>query len=327
VNNRRKLLAAFGAGALAVPLAGFSQGRALKVPRIGIITLGQGPRNTKRIESLRAGLRELGYVEGKNIIFEIRSAQGSYERLSEAADELVRLKVDLIVSGGTPITQAAKAATKTIPIVMVGVGDPVGNGLVASLAHPGGNVTGLSNLSPPLMVKRLELLKEAHPAIRRVAILLNPVNPAQKLSMEAIENAARQLKVETKSFEARNLGEIQSALAALVKLRFDSIVVATDTVLSVNAEAIAGLAVKQRIVSSGNNEYAEAGGLIGYDSIDDSNRYAATYIDKILKGAKPGDLPVEQPRKFGVVINMKTANALGIKIPNSILVQATKVID
>ncbi len=231
------------------------------------------------------------------------------------------------MSGGTPVTQAVKAATKTIPIVMIAVGDPVGSGLVASLARPGGNVTGTSNLSPPLMVKRLELLKEAHPAVRRVAVLLNPANPAQKLSYEAMETAAKSLKVEIQKFEVRNLGEIQSAFAAMAKQRIDSVAVAQDTILLANAGVIAALAAKQRIASSGNIEYAEAGGLIGYDSITDIYRYSATYVDKILKGAKPADLPVEQPSKFGVVVNMKTAKALGIKIPNSILVRADKVIE
>ncbi len=325
-STRRALLFALGAGALVFPLFPLAQGQKAKIPRVGVLSVGTSSRATTQIEALRAGLRELGYVEGRNISFEFRSAEGNYDRLPEMAADLVRLNVDLIVSSGTPVTQAVKAATKTIPIVMIGVGDPVGTGLVASLARPGGNVTGTSNLSPPLMVKRLELLKEAHPAVRRVAVLLNPANPAQKLSFEAMETAARSLKVEIQKFEVRNLAEIRSAFSAMAKQRFDGVAVAHDTILLANAGTIAELAAKQRIASSGNIEYAGAGGLIGYDSITDIYRYSATYVDKILKGAKPADLPVEQPSKFGVVVNMKTAKALGIKIPGSILVRADRVI-
>jgi putative ABC transport system substrate-binding protein len=326
-STRRKLLIALGAGALAFPLSSLAQQPKAKIPRVGILVLSRSARANALTDSLRAGLRELGYVEGRNISFEILSAEGSYERLPERAAELVRLNVDLIVGTGTPVTQAAKSATRTIPIVMIGVGDPVGTGLVASLARPGGNITGTSNLSPPLMVKRLELLKEAHPAVRRVAVLLNPVNPAQKLSFDAMQTAAAPLKVEIQKFEVRNLADIQSAFAAMPKQRIDGVAVAQDTVLLANAGAIAALAAKQRIASAGNIEYAEAGGLIGYDSTTDIYRYSATYVDKILKGAKPADLPVEQPSKFGVVVNMKTAKALGIKFPGSIMVLAERVIE
>jgi putative tryptophan/tyrosine transport system substrate-binding protein len=211
---------------------------------------------------------------------------------------------------------------------MVGAGDPVGSGLVASLARPGGNVTGTSNLSPPLMIKRLELLKEAHPPVRRVAVLLNPSNPAQKLSFEAAETAAKALKIEVQKFEVRGLDEIKSAFSAMAKQRIDGVAVANDQLLIAHSAAIAELAASQRIPSSGRSEFPQTGGLIGYGiNLADSYRYTTIYIDKILKGAKPANLPVEQPSKYEVVVNLKTAKALGIKVPNSILVRADKVIE
>jgi len=327
MNNRRKLVIALGAGALAAPLFSFAQQQSAKIPRIGVLTADPLSAVQIQFDVVRSGLRDLGYVEGKNISFELRSADGTYERLPELAAGLVRMKVDIIVTVGTPPSLAAKAATTTIPIVGAGLGDPVGRGLVASLARPGGNVTGTSNLSPPLMVKRLELLKEAHPAVQRVMVLLNPANPVQRPSFEAMMPAAKSLKIELQKFEARNPAEIQSAFVAMAKKPVDAIVVSNDSMLIANSGLIAGLASKHRILSAGDSEFAQSGGLIGYGSTVDVYRNAASYVDKILKGAKPADLPVEQPSKFWVVVNLKTAKVLGIKIPNSIMVGADKVIE
>jgi len=328
MNNRRKLIVVIGAGAFASPLACFAQQQPAKIPRVGLILASAVADMPTQIEALRAGLRDLGYVEGKNIVLEFRSSEGNYGRLPELAAELVRLKVDIIVSPGTPATQAAKAATTTIPIVMVGAGDPVGSGLVASLGRPGGNVTGTSNLSPPLMVKRLELLKEVHPSARRVAVLMNPSNSAQKLSFDAMEIAAKALKIEVHKSEVRDLNEIKTAFSAMAKQHIDAVAVANDQMLITNSAAIAELAAGLRIPSAGRSEFPQTGGLLGYGiSLADSYRYSTIYIDKILKGAKPANLPVEQPSKYEVVVNLKTAKVLGIKIPNSILVRAEKVIE
>ena len=328
MNKRRKLIVALGVGALGVAFSSFAQQRPAKVPRLGFLLASPVSDMMVQIEALRTGLREFGYVEGKNIVLEFRSSEGNYGRLSELAAELVRVKVDLIVSPGTPATQAAKASTTTIPIVMVGAGDPVGSGLVASLARPGGNVTGTSNLSPPLMIKRLELLKEAHPPVRRVAVLMNAVNSAQRLSFAAIETTAKVLKIELQKIEVRNIDEIKSAFSVMAKQRIDAIAIANDQMLIANSGLIAELAASLRIPSSGRSEFPQSGGLLGYGiDLADSYRYAMIYVDKILKGAKPADLPVEQPSKYDVVVNLKTAKALGIKIPNSILVRADKVIE
>ena len=327
MNNRRKLVIALGASAFAAPFGSYAQGRAGKNPRVGVLTTEPISALEIQFGIVRAGLSALGYTEGKNIGFEFRSAEGNYARLPELAAGLVRLDVDIIVTIGTPPSLAAKAATSTIPIVMAGVGDPVGTSLVASLAHPGGNLTGTSNLSPPLMVKRLAPLKEARPAMKRVAVLLNPSNPVQQLSFDAMEPAAKSVKIELQKFEARNAAEIQSAFSAMAKKPADAIVITNDSMLIANSGMIAGLAAKQRMLSSGDSEFAQAGGLIGYGSTIDVYRSTATYIDKILKGARPADLPVEQPSKFAMVVNLKAAKALGIKIPNSILVRADKVIE
>lgn len=321
------VLVVLGAAPLGLPLSAFGQARAAKIPRVGVLVVAPGARRDSQIAALRAGLRELGYVEGKNISFEFRWGEGDFERLPELAADLVHLDIDLIVSGGTAATKAVKTATTTTPIVMIGAGDPVGSRLVASLARPGGNVTGTSNLSPPLMIKRLELLKESHPVVRRVAVLLNPANPAQQLSLDAMVPAAKSLRVEIEKFEARNLAEIQRAISAMAKRSFDAMVVGNDTMLIANFAAVAELVANSRILSSGSSEIAQSGGLIGYGSIDDVWRHSATYVDRILRGAKPADLPVEQPSKFAVVVNLKTAKALGIKVPQSVLLRADRVIE
>jgi len=328
-SSRRRLLGLLGACAAAArfPGSAFAQSPPAGRPRVGFLSPAPMAGMRNRYEALWAGLRELGYTEGGNISFEHRSAEGAYERLPALAAELVGLKVDLIVATGTPAAQAAKAATRSIPIVVVGAGDPVATGLVPSLARPGGNLTGTSNISPPLIVKRLELIKEALPATRRAALLMNPVNPAQRLSLEAMHRAALQLNVEARSFEARNLEEIRAGFPALRKDRVDAIVVANDSLLIANARAIAQLAVQQRLPSAGNKEYAYAGGLIGYGSIADVYRHSASYVDRILKGARPADLPVEQPSRFEVILNLKTARTISLALAPSFPARADKVIE
>jgi putative tryptophan/tyrosine transport system substrate-binding protein len=327
VTTRRELLIALGAGALAAPLTSFAQ-KPAKVFRIGFLGQGSALAFASNVDALRAGLRDLGYVEGRNIVIEFRWAEGKSDRLANLAVELVRLKVDVIVTQGTPETLAAKRATTTIPIVMATAGDPVATGLVASLARPDGNVTGSAIFSSELMVKRLELLKEAFPHTRRVAVLLNPVNPVQGLSVQAMESAARLLNVAIQRFEARIPNELENAFSEIAKQRVDAVVITQDGIFVTNAGAIADIAAKQRLPSIGFSEFAEVGGLIGYGVIfRDLYRRAAYFVDRILKGATPGDLPVEQATKFELVINRKTAKAIGVTIPQSLLQRADKVID
>ena len=327
--TRRRLLIAFGAGALAVPLASFAQQQPAKVHRIGFLGAASALGIASRLEAFRAGLRDLGYVEGRNIFVDFRWAEGDYGRLPGLAAELVQLKVDVIVTAGTPGVRAAKQATATIPIVMAASGDAVANGLVTNLARPGGNITGSTFFQPEVLAKRVEIIKEAVPRITQVAFLLNPDNPANTgPTLRAVEIAARTLKIGLQQIAVRSPFEFESAFLAMSAKRVNAIVTSEDPIAIANLRRIADLAAKQRLVSIGAIESAEAGGLIGFGvNVPDLYRRAAYFIDKILKGAKPGDLPVEQPTTFELVVNMKTAKALGIKIPNSILVRATKVIE
>jgi len=320
------LVVVLAVGLLAAPLPCEAQPGA-RVFRIGVLGAASASAYAGFIEAFRQGLRELGYVEGKSIAIEYRWAEGQYERLPDLAAELVRVKVDLIVTHGTPGTRAAKEATSTIPIVMAIVGDAVATGLVARVVRPGGNITGSSFFFPELVVKRLELLKEAAPKVTRVAVLLNPGNPAHGPVIQAMEPAARLLKVELQQFAVGGPNEIESAFSAMVKRRADALAVIDDAMLIAHARRIAELAVKNRMPSVGLKEHADAGGLMAYgvDSLD-GWRHAAVFVDKILKGAKPGDLPVEQPTKFELVINLKTAKALGLALPQSILIRADHVI-
>ena len=326
---RRRLLAAGAAmPVLAWTRAVHAQAKPPKVPRIGVLYALSASRATANIEPLRAGLRDFGYVEGKNIAFELRFADGKYERLNELAAELVRLKVDVIVTQGTPGALAAKQATTTIPIVMVSSGDPVASGLVSSLARPGGNVTGFSIFGPEVTAKRLELLKEAVPRIRRVAYLTNPDNPSVT-DMKELALAAKSLKLELQQFEVRGPEEFDNAFSEMSKRRIDAVLVDDDGMLIANAKGAADITAKRRLPSAGTTPLAEAGGLIGYGTANilDNWRRAATVVDKILKGAKPADLPIERTTIFDLVINNKTAKALGITIPQTILVRATRVIE
>jgi putative ABC transport system substrate-binding protein len=327
VNNRRKLLVALGAGTLAAPLTSFAQQKG-KVWRIGFLGPTSASGIAPRVEALRAGLRDLGYVEGKNIVIEFRWAEEKYERLPELAAELVRLKVDVIVTYTTPGILSAKSATTTIPIVMAIASDAVAQGLVASLARPGGNVTGMTGFIPEVTAKRLELLKDAFPRTRQVAVLFNSDNPAQIASLRAMEATAASLKLELQQFGVRGPGEFDSVFAAMAKRRVDAVVTTDDPVLVANFGAIAKLAAKMRLPSIGLPELAEAGGLMAYGTSRlDTFRRAAYFVDRILKGAKPADLPVEQPTRFETVLNLKTAKALGIQFPQAVLARADRVIE
>ena len=303
-----------------------------KVRRIGYLSTVSPSSESTRSEGLRLALRELGYIEGHNIAIEYRYAEGKLDRYPELAAELVRLKVDIIVAGGgTVMAQAAKNATKTIPIVMVGLGsaDPAETGLVESLARPGGNVTGITNLSGKLGGKRLELLKEAVPKLARVAVLYNPDIPGGVREVkEALPVAARALRLTIRSWEVRDADSFDKVFAAMGKQRPDGLYVLSGALMRANQKRIADLALKSRLPSTyGNREFVDAGGLMYYGADQaDSYRLVAWYVDKILKGAKPADLPVQQPMKFEFVINLKTAKQIGLTIPQSVLFRADKVV-
>ena len=303
-----------------------------KIHRIGYLSLDDAATDSARDEGIRLALRELGYIEGQNLVFEYRYAEGKRDRYPELASELVRLKVDIIVvaGGSTPI-KAVKNATKTIPIVMVGLGiDPVGAGLVENLARPGGNVTGLTNLSPELGGKRLELLKEAVPKVARVVVLYDPAIPSSVHEVkEVLPVAARALRLTIQTWEVRAADDFNRVLAAMGKQRPDGLYVPGGSALiRTNGKRIAGFALKRQLPSVyGSTEYVDAGGLMYYGAdLVDSYRRIAYYVDKILKGAKPTDLPIEQPIKFELVINLKTANQIGVTIPQKVLARADKVI-
>ena len=325
MNNRRKLLFALGAGALAAPLSSFAQQG--KVWRVGF--LGTSTASGYAPEALRAGLRELGYVDGKNLVIEWRFAEGKNERLPGLATELVNLKVDVIVAQGRPATSAAQKATTNIPIVMGTIGDPVGAGFVKSLARPGGNITGLTNISGDISAKHLEMLLSMVPKLSRVVVLVNPENPSNTMALRNVQAAARRTGVTILSFEAQTPQEIENAFSQMPRQKAGALIVARDAFFNQQVRQIAELAAKNRLPTiCGIREYVEAGGLMSYGHNQaDNYRRAATYVDKIFKGAKPSDLPVEQPTKFELFINRKTAKALGLTIPQSLLISADKVIE
>ena len=325
----RALSALLALGLLAAPLIAEAQQPSMKTARIGYVSLRSGPEHQE--EAFRQGLRELGYVEGQNISVEYRWADWKPDRIPALAEELVRLKVDVIVSagGGTVTVLAVKKATKTIPVVFVTGGDPVSTGLVASLARPGGNLTGVSFLTSELNAKRLDLLKAAVPGVSRVAVLTNPANPLTAGALKELEGAARALKVKLQVLEARDPQAIDDAFAAMKRERAGALLVRNDPMFFAQRERIVGLAAKSRLPGIFEwREFAEAGGLLSFGAnITDVYRRLATYVDKILKGAKPGELPVEQPTKFELVVNLKTAKALGLTIPPSLVGRADRVIE
>ncbi len=327
--RRREFITLLSSAAAAWPLAARAQ-RSEKVPRIGYLS-PSFVTNREREEPFRQGLRELGYVEGKNIIIEYRFAEGKFERLPDLAAELVELKVDVIVAQVTVASLAAKGATRTIPIVMQGVSDPVGTGLVASLARPGGNITGTSAMSAEVIGKSLELLKETVPKLSRVAVLWNPDNAIfQAQMLRETQIAAGALAVELQIFAARGADEIDQAFAAMTRGRVGALLVLPDPVFNSHHRGrIVGLAERSRLPAMyGSRDFAAAGGLMTYGpNYADLFRRAAAYVDKILKGTSPTDLPVEQATKFELVINLKTAKTLGLTIPIPLLGRADEVIE
>jgi putative ABC transport system substrate-binding protein len=323
---RRHFALALGAGGLAASLGLFAQ-PAAKIPRIGFLVPETLAAQSSQIDALRAGLRDYGYVEGKNIAFVLRSADGNYDRLAALAAELVNLRVDIIVTFGTKAVSAAKLATASIPIVDPVMGDPVAAGLSSSLARPGGNVTGTVQFAPESAAKRLEFLKDAAPRITHVAVLVNPANTGTPLQLHTMQATADALKLTLQAIEIRTPGELGATFATMPRLRIEAIVVASDTLFRAKYTEIADLAKKQKLPSTGPKELATAGGLIGYgvDNVE-IHRRAAYFVDRILRGAKPDDLPIERATKLDLVINLKTARALGITIPQSLLVRADEVI-
>jgi len=325
--KRRHFIKLVGGMAMACPFVLHAQPLA-RVARIGFLGSASAPGSAKSVEALRTGLRDLGYVEGKNIVTEFRWAEGRYDRLSALVTELIRLKVDLIVTHGTPGTRAAKKATSTIPIVMAISGDAIATGLVTSLARPEANVTGSTFFIPQLNAKRLELVKEVCPYVARVAALSNPNNPVSKPIIPAMQAAATPLKLDFDIAEAQGPGEFDKAFASMAKRGVDAVVITEDGEFAASFGAIATLALANKLASIGAQEYAKAGGLIGY-GVDLLGLYrrAAYFIDKILKGSRPADLPIEQPTRFELVINIKTAKTLGLEIAPAMLARADEAIE
>ena len=325
--SNRFIYIALGAVLLGLSFAAEAQ-QLTKIPRIGFLGASSASALAARIEAFRQGLRELGYVEGKNIVIEWRSAEGKLERLPALAAELVRLKVDVIVTTGPAPTRPANEATSTIPIVMTNDNDPVGNRFVASLARPGGNITGLATLSPELSGKRLELLKETVPRLSRVAVLGTSTVPGYAQALRETELAARAFKVKLQNLDVLDPKDIETAFRAASKEHADAVLVLTGLIFNNQRTQVVDLAVKNRLPAIYiNTVFVEDGGLMSYGvSFTDLYRRAATYVDKILKGRNPADLPVEQPKKFELIINLKAAKQIGLTIPPNVLARADKVI-
>jgi putative ABC transport system substrate-binding protein len=312
---------------LLAPLSSHAQPKG-KVYRIGFLGNSTPAFEANLVGPFREGLRDLGYVEGQNILIEYRWAEGKYERFPALIAELIALKVDVIVTAGTPATLAVKKATTSVPLVMVAVGDPVGTGIVASLNRPGGNITGLTSISPELEGKRLELLREVVPKLSRVAVLWNPVSPFQVIAEKEVRAAAQVLRMNVLSLGVRTPEELKDALAAIARERPGALLVLADRLFLHNRARIMEFAAQHRLPGvHAYRELVEAGGLMSYGpSYAGMHRRAATYVDKILKGTKPADLPVEAPTTFELVINLKAAKALGLTIPPSVLLRATELI-
>jgi putative ABC transport system substrate-binding protein len=322
----RLTLAALPLALLAAPLATHAQSTG-KVFRIGFLGTASVSAHGNLVEAFRQGLRDHGYIEGHNLAIDYRWAEGQYERLSGLAAELLQLNIDLIVTHGTPGTLAAKRATTTVPIVMAISGDAVATNLVASIARPGGNITGSTFFFPELIAKRLELLSEALPRASRLVALANPDNASAHPALKALDLRARTLKIAFQTVQVRRPDDFRDALAAIARQRADGVVVVDDAMIRAHVREIADLANKNRLPSIGMRDYAEAGGLLAY-AADESAlwRRAAVFVDKIFKGARPGDLPIEQAARFEFLINLKTAKALGLTIPPAVLARADEVI-
>ena len=321
---RRREVIALISGAATWPLVAGAQ-QAPGLPRIGLLWALAPP--SRVVDAFRSALADLGYVDGRTAILESRFSGDRYDRLPAIAAELVRLDVDVLVAAPAPAVIAAKAASRSIPIVMIGVADPVGQGLVASLARPGGNVTGLTNFVPELAAKRLELLKETMPNLTDIGVLLNAINPANEPILPAIRRTAEPLKLKLHQFGARESAEFEAAFVEMAAKRVGALAMIEDATLLANAPALAQIALQHRLPSSGWPDYAVAGGLLSYGiNFPDMFRRAATFVDKILKGTKPTDLPVERAMKFETIVNLKTARAVG-ELPTSILMRADEVIE
>jgi putative ABC transport system substrate-binding protein len=328
VTTRRRFIGTLAGGLLVAPFAAEAQ-QAGKVYRVGILTdKASDPVEARLWQAFRLGLRELGWIEGRNILIEFREAEGNFARLPELAADLVRLKVDLILAKSSIYVQPAKAATSSIPIVFVTHADPEGTGHVASLARPGGNITGLSVLQTDLGPKGLELLISAVPAAKRIAVLWSPDQPSHTPGLKALEEAGRTLRVQLQAVGVRTGAELAGAFSAMARARTQAILVLASALFFAERQRVAELAITHRLPTMLQaRDNVEAGGLMSYSpNYDDLYRRAAVYVDKILKGAKPADLPIEQPTKFELVINLKTANALGLTIPQSLLQRADEII-
>ena len=314
-------------GILLAPLATQAQ-QSGKVHRIGFLGNSTAALEANLVGPFREGLRDLGYVEGRNVLIEYRWAEGKYERFPALIAELIAMKIDVIVTAGTPATLAVKKATTSVPLVMVAVGDPVGTGIVASLNRPGGNITGLTSISPELEGKRLELLREVVPKLSHVAMLWNPVSPFQVIAETEVRAAAKVLRMKVLSLGVRTREEIEDALAAIARERPGALLVLADRLFLHNRARIMEFAAQHRLPGvHAYRELVEAGGLMSYGpSYAGMHRRAAYYVDKILKGASPADLPVERPATFELVVNLKAAKALGLTMPQSVLLRATEVI-
>jgi putative tryptophan/tyrosine transport system substrate-binding protein len=327
--DRRRFVSLIGATAIIGSRGNGARAQAGRVYRIGILETVSADRNRDNMDALLRGLRERGYVEGQNLRIEYRSADGRADRFLDLATELVHLPVDLIVTRGTPAAKAAKAATEMIPIVMAAIGEPLGAGVVASLARPGGNVTGLSAYVTELAGKRVELLKEARPSIARIGFLQNMSNPVSPPQWDANQAAAKVLGISAELFDVRTVQDITGAFARIAKDPLDALSVSIDALTQANAKMIVELAAKHKLPTAyPAREFVDVGGLLSYGpSYPDLYYRAAGLIDKIFKGAKPGDLPVEQPTKLELVINLKTAKTLGLDIPPNLLARANETID
>ena len=320
--DRRAFLGTLAGGLLGAPLPTRAQP---KIPRIGVLW----PNPPATFEDFRTGLTELGYVEGRNIALEYRWAQGNLDRLPQFAEELVKLKVDVIVTLGPPAAIAVKRATETVPIVVLAIGDPVASGLVSNLGRPGGNVTGTTRMLSEMSTKHVELLKQAVPSLSRLAVLWNPDNSSHTPALKSAETAAHSLAIKVRAVEVRSPSDLDGAFATIDRDRCDGLLFLADPVFFIHLRRMADLAAGRRLPAVSNFiEFVRLGGLMGYaPSLPEEFRRAASYVDRILKGAKPGDLPIQQPTKFELAINLKTAKALGLTIPSSLLQRADQVIE
>jgi len=324
--RRREVITLLGGAAAAWPLVAHAQ--TTKVARIGFLGLVSASSHASRTAAFRAGLRDLGWIEGGNLRIEFRWAEGNYDRLPILAEELLRLNIDVLVTHGAAGALAAKKTTSTIPIVITAVGDMQTLGLVSNLSRPGGNITGLSLFAAELNAKRLELIKEAVPSLTRAAILLNPGNASTQSVLSEASATAKAANVELRAFEARQPADFVRAFAAMADQQVGAVVIHEDTMLNANATSLAVFAAARRLPSSGFPEFAQAGGLLAYGiNFPDTDYRAAAFVDKILKGAKIADLPVERATKFKLTINLQTARALGLELPATMLARADEVIE